>query len=98
MLGNEGLLVLALAGGIVPCWDAVALVILAEAIGRLALGLALLAAFSLGMAGVLVAVGAAASRFRASFDRTEGRDRWSRRMGIAGGLILAAIGLSLLRS
>ena len=96
--GHRSLFVLALAGGIVPCWDAVALIILAEAIGRLALGLTLLAAFSLGMAGVLVAVGAAASRFRAAFDRTEGRDRWSRRLGIVGGLILAAIGLSLLRS
>jgi ABC-type nickel/cobalt efflux system permease component RcnA len=96
--GNMSLFVLALAGGIVPCWDAVALIILAEAIGRLALGLALLAAFSLGMAAVLVAVGAAASRFRAAIDRTEGRNRWSRRLGIAGGLILAAIGLSLLRN
>ncbi len=97
-MGPASFLALALAGGIVPCWDAVALIILAEAIGRLALGLVLLGAFSLGMAGVLVAVGAAASRFRAAFERTEGYDRWSRRLGIAGGLILAAIGLSLLRS
>ena len=41
---------LGLAGGLVPCWDAVLLIVLAEALGRLRLGLVLLAAFSLGMA------------------------------------------------
>ena len=98
LVGARSLIVLALAGGAVPCWDAVALVILSEAIGRLALGLTLVASFSLGMATVLVTVGAAAGRFRAAFERTEGRDRWTRRLGILGGLILAVIGLSLLRS
>ena len=34
----ERILPLALAGGAVPCWDAVALVLVAEAIGRLQLG------------------------------------------------------------
>ena len=56
-LRDRGLLSLGFAGGLVPCWDAVVLIILAEAIGRLALGLFLLAAFSLGMAAVLVFVG-----------------------------------------
>jgi len=95
-LGFRGLLALGLAGGVVPCWDAVALVVLSEAIGRLALGLTLLAAFSLGMAGVLVAVGAAAGRFRA-FGRFERRADWERRLGIVGGLLLAGIGILLLR-
>ena len=49
-----------MAGGLVPCWDAVALIVLAEAMGRLGLGVILLVAFSLGMAAVLVAVGWAA--------------------------------------
>ncbi len=94
----RGLIPLAMAGGIVPCWDAVVLVILAEAIGRLTLGLALLAAFSLGMASVLVVVGAAASRFRQAFDRSKSRKLWERRLGIVGGLILAVIGVSLMRT
>ncbi len=96
-LDFRGILALGLAGGVVPCWDAVALIVLAQAIGRLALGLTLLAGFSLGMAAVLVAVGLAASRFRSAFDRTERRDLWERRLGILGGLILAGIGISLLR-
>ena len=89
----RSLLALGLAGGLVPCWDAVALVVVAQGIGRLGMGLILLAAFSLGMALVLVLVGALASRFRSNFER-EGP--WGRRLGIAGSLVLAGIGISLL--
>jgi nickel/cobalt exporter len=96
-LDFRGILALGLAGGVVPCWDAVALVVLSAAIGRLGLGLTLLAAFSLGMAVVLVAVGAAASRFRSAFGRSERRVLWERRLGMIGALILAGIGISLLR-
>jgi nickel/cobalt transporter (NicO) family protein len=96
--GAQSLIPLALAGGIVPCWDAVVLVILAEAIGRLTLGLALLAAFSLGMAAVLVAIGVAASRFRQAFARSESRGKWERRLGIGGGIVLSLIGVLLMRS
>ena len=75
-----------------------ALVVLSEAIGRLALGLTLLAAFSLGMAAVLVVVGAAAEPVPGLVRSVRGvKAVWERRLGIVGGLILAAIGLSLLR-
>jgi nickel/cobalt exporter len=96
-LDFRGILVLGLAGGVVPCWDAVALVVLSAAINRLGLGLTLLAAFSLGMAVVLVAVGATASRFQSAIGRSERRALWERRLGIVGALILSGIGISLLR-
>jgi len=95
-LGMRRVVALGLAGGAVPCWDAVALVVLSAAIGRLALGLALLAAFSLGMAAVLVSVGALANRFRAAFEGAERADLWGRRLGVLGGVMLATIGISLL--
>ncbi len=95
-LGARRVIALGLAGGAVPCWDAVALVVVSAAIGRLALGLALLAAFSLGMAAVLVAVGALANRFRAAFEGSERADLWERRLGVLGGAMLAVIGVSLL--
>ncbi len=96
--GAIGLLPLAMAGGLVPCWDAVALILVAEALGRLPLGLALLAAFSLGMAGTLVAVGLLAGRLRAAFDRRrdEGKIDWRRGFGVLGGLILASMGIAML--
>jgi len=94
--GDRGLLGLGLAGGLVPCWDAILLILLAEALGRLALGLALLVAFSLGMATVLVVVGLVAGRLRDAFGRGAAGPGWERRLGIAGGATLAAIGLTLL--
>jgi ABC-type nickel/cobalt efflux system permease component RcnA len=94
--GGRGLIGLGVAGGLVPCWDAVGLIVLAEAVGRLALGLALLLAFSLGMAAVLIAVGAmAAGLRRLVVDRQRG-GVWARRLGIAGSAIVTLIGLSLL--
>src|SRR6185437_2499446 len=51
------LIALGVGGGIVPCWDALAMLGLAIAAQRLWLGLPLLLAFSAGLASVLVAVG-----------------------------------------
>ena len=51
------LILLGVSGGIVPCWDAIAMLGLAISAGRLWLGLPLLLAFSAGLAGVLVAIG-----------------------------------------
>jgi len=90
---SKSILPVALAGGLVPCWDAVALVLLSEGLGRLPLGLFLLAAFSLGMASVLVLVGLAAGRFRTMVDR---KGRWGWRFGLASSLILVGIGLAML--
>jgi ABC-type nickel/cobalt efflux system permease component RcnA len=94
-IGQRGIMGLGIAGGMVPCWDAVILIVVAEAIGRLALGLTLLLAFSLGMAGVLVVVGQIAARFRGSL-LADPSARWEKGLGIASGLALAAVGLYIL--
>ncbi len=92
---TRSLLGLGLAGGLVPCWDAVVLVLLADLAGRLRLGLGLLVAFSLGMAAVLVAIGLLAGGAHSALVASGRSDRWSRPLGIAGGLALTAIGLYL---
>jgi nickel/cobalt transporter (NicO) family protein len=51
------LLALGASGGLVPCPAAIVLLLSAIAIGRIGLGLVLLLAFSLGLAGVLMAIG-----------------------------------------
>lgn len=48
---------LAVSGGLVPCPSALVLLLSSIAIGRIGLGLALLTAFSLGLAVVLIAIG-----------------------------------------
>jgi ABC-type nickel/cobalt efflux system permease component RcnA len=94
--GARGALALGVAGGVVPCWDAVGLVTIAEAVGRLGLGLVLVAAFGLGMGASLVAVGWVAARLRRRLTRRESGPGWERRLGLASGLVLTAMGLFLL--
>jgi nickel/cobalt exporter len=93
--GDLGLIGLGLAGGLIPCWDAVGLLVMAAALGRLAVGVGLVLAFSAGMAAVLVAVGCLAWKVKSAtigHDRTPG---WQRRLGLLCGAILSAIGLWL---
>jgi nickel/cobalt exporter len=94
-LGNRDLIGLGLAGGLVPCWDAVILILLAEAVGRLVLGLALLTAFSLGMACVLVAVGVMAARLQSFIQSRDSEGVWVRRLGLLSATAITAIGLYL---
>ena len=54
-----GLIALGASGGLVPCPSALVLLLTSVAMGRVALGLTLLTAFSAGLAVVLTAVGLA---------------------------------------
>ncbi|PWU01007.1 MAG: high frequency lysogenization protein HflD [Terriglobia bacterium] len=51
------LIALGASGGLVPCPSALVLLLSSIALGRIGLGLSLLVAFSLGLAGVLMAIG-----------------------------------------
>lgn len=94
--GFKNLLGLGVAGGLVPCWDAVGLILLSEAVGRFALGIALLVAFGVGMAIVLITVGWLAASFRGLAERRGLGAGWERGLGIASSLVLGAIGGYLL--
>jgi ABC-type nickel/cobalt efflux system permease component RcnA len=88
-----GLIALGVAGGAMPCWDAVALVIFAEAVGRLGLALGLVLAFSVGLGLVLTVVGLLATRLRTVTRLGSG---WARGLQAASRLVLSALGLYLL--
>jgi len=90
-----GLIGLGLAGGLVPCWDAVGLLLMAAALGRLAMGIGLVVAFGAGMAVVLVAVGCLAWKLKSSVVGLDRSPAWHRRLGLLCGTLLAAIGLLL---
>ena len=53
------LLSLGISGGLVPCPEAMAVLLISFTINRIALGLIILLAFSLGLAAVLIAIGVA---------------------------------------
>jgi nickel/cobalt exporter len=63
-LSRRGLVALAFAGGILPSPSALVVLLGSVSIGRTALGLVLIAAFSVGLAASLVAVGVLAIRAR----------------------------------
>jgi nickel/cobalt transporter (NicO) family protein len=90
-----GLIGLGLAGGLVPCWDAVGLLVMAAALGRLAAGVGLVLAFSAGMAAVLVVVGCVAWKLKSSALGLDRNPAWQRRLGLVCGALLATIGLML---
>ena len=51
------MLSLGISGGMVPCPSALAILLIAIAIGKIAFGIFILISFSLGLASILVAVG-----------------------------------------
>jgi nickel/cobalt transporter (NicO) family protein len=63
-LSRRGLVALAFAGGILPSPSALVVLLGSVSVGRTALGLVLIAAFSAGLAASLIAVGAVAIRAR----------------------------------
>lgn len=94
-LDYRGLLGLGFAGGVVPCWDAVALLLLAAAVGRLAAGVELVLAFSAGMAIVLVVVGLAAWKLKTAAVGAERLKRWRAPLRMVASALIAAIGFYL---
>lgn len=91
-------------GGLLPCPSAIAVLLVALQLNAYALGVAMVAAFSLGLAVTLVAVGLVAVWGVRRFSGASGFERWSRHLPLVSiGLVLmlgtavALHGLMLLR-
>ena len=93
-LTRRGLVVIATSGGIVPSPSAVVVVVSAFSLGRSALGLSLIAAFSVGLAATLTAIG-----LGLVYGRNVIEKRWSLRslqvLPVIGALSLIGLGLAL---
>ncbi|HTK75315.1 MAG TPA: hypothetical protein VL371_08655 [Gemmataceae bacterium] len=95
--GWWGLIVLGVSGGIIPCWDAIAMLGFAIAAQRLWLGLPLLIAFSAGLAGVLVAIGVVVVLAKNRLGRRWGDSRIWKALPILSAAVLVVMGLWLCR-
>ena len=93
-ISRRGLLALAFSGGILPSPSALVVLLASVSLGRTALGLALIAAFSAGLAAALIGVGMLTLRAR---DLAQRRltDRAARLLPIASAGAIAAMGLFL---
>jgi ABC-type nickel/cobalt efflux system permease component RcnA len=94
-----GVVLLGITGGLVPCWDAVAMLLFAMASGRTWLALPLLVAFSAGLASVLVALGIVVVKSRDAIQKrtgdTDSFERWTGRIAILSALIIVGMGIWL---
>lgn len=91
----RSLLALGVSGGLVPCPDAIAILLVAIAINRIAFGLSLIVAFSLGLALILIAIGLAMVHSRRLFEKMDAFNRFAPLMPLASAIIVLALGLWL---
>ena len=91
------MILLGLGGGIIPCWDAVMMLLLAMAQGQIGLAIPLLLAFSVGLAAVMILLGLAVLGATRLGGRKFGDSRWFRLLPVASALVLTVVGLWFLR-
>lgn len=91
-VGFRQLLTLGISGGIAPCPDALAILLLSAGIGQAGFGMIAIVCFSIGLALVLVAFGIGVALMRPAIGRmTAGRDRSQGWLGRADALLTRAM-------
>jgi len=91
----RNLVALGVSGGMLPCPSALVVMLGAIALGRTAFGLALILAFSVGLAAVLTMIGLALVYARRMFDRLPIDGRFARFAPVASAAIISLAGLAL---
>jgi nickel/cobalt exporter len=91
----RSLIALGISGGLVPCPDAIAILLVAVAINRILLGLALIISFSLGLAVVLIVIGLLMVSSRRLFDRFSFLDKAAPVLPMVSAIIVLLLGLGL---
>jgi len=94
-VGWWGLVVLGMSGGMVPCWDAIAMFGFAVSARRLWLALPLLVAFSAGLAGVLIVIGIGVVYAKGFASSRWGESRFFRVLPVVSAALVTVLGLWL---
>jgi len=92
----RSLLALGISGGILPCPSALVLLLSAVSLGQISLGLSLVAAFSLGLAGVLTGLGLLLIYMKRWFDRLPNQFHTFRMLPIASALVVTILGAGMI--
>lgn len=94
--GQGGLLSLGISGGLVPCPEAMVVLMLSITLRKLAFGLALLVSFSLGLASVLIAIGVAMVLAGPAVKKfTGGESRLLKALPVGSAVVVTILGLGL---
>ena len=90
------LLAMGVSGGLVPCPEALGVMLVAIGLDRIALGLGLIVAFSLGLAAVLIAIGILLVRFRGGLERLgKPANHWQRLLPLVSAVIVTVLGVGI---
>lgn len=83
---------LGISGGIIPCPDAIVVLLIAVALNRIAFGLLIIMAFSIGLAAVLIIIGIMIVLAKSFLDKSTGVNRWTRALPIASAAVVIILG------
>jgi len=90
------LLAMGVSGGLVPCPEALGVMLVAIGVNRIVLGLGLIVAFSVGLAVVLIAIGILLVYARSRLDRLgKARSPWRRWLPLVSALIVTLLGVGI---
>jgi nickel/cobalt transporter (NicO) family protein len=93
--GRGGLLGVGVAAGLLPCPSALVVLLSAIALHRVGFGLALIVAFSLGLATTITAIGLLAVLARRAFGRLSLNGRLVRALPAVSALLILAVGIGI---
>ncbi|HJU47955.1 MAG TPA: sulfite exporter TauE/SafE family protein [Gaiellaceae bacterium] len=93
--GARGLLAVGVSGGLLPCPTALVVLLAAISLHRVAFGLVLIVAFSLGLAAVISAIGLVAVGARHTFKRVSFEGRVVRALPAVSALLILVIGVAM---
>jgi nickel/cobalt transporter (NicO) family protein len=91
----KSLIALGISGGLVPCPDAIAILLIAVTINKIAFGLGLIISFSLGLAVVLIVIGIVMVQSKQIFARLQWFSRVSFIVPVLSALVVLGLGTAL---
>jgi nickel/cobalt exporter len=91
----KSLLTLGVSGGLVPCPDAIAILLVAVAVNRIPFGMVLILAFSIGLALVLIGIGIAMVQGVRFITRSDILSRFSAYAPVASAVVVSGLGIVL---
>jgi nickel/cobalt exporter len=91
------LLAMGVSGGLVPCPEALGVMLIAIGLGRIGLGLALIVAFSFGLAAVLIAIGILLVRSKSRWLDRLGKpgSAWQRLLPLVSAAVVTLLGVGI---
>lgn len=90
------LVVMGISGGLVPCPEALGIMVIAIGLNRALLGLGLIISFSFGLAAVLILIGILLVRSRVLFEKFGGLSkRWVNILPLVSAVIVTALGIGI---